>query len=189
MKKAVALLFALVMIFSGVFCVSAEDGTNFSVCYGQGSKKLAMEITTDKVSQVGGLDIQVDYNTEKWKLVSGTGKSELKDSVIEKSDGSVRLVWYTLEADTELSKELLSLSFKKISKDADIEDITVTVNDYYDNTLLMNDLPYEVVYKQDGSIKPSGGALIWVAVGILAVLALAAAYYFVIVKSKHSGKH
>ncbi len=169
MKKVFSIVLIMLLLLSTAFCASAAERTMLTVGYFMDGKELSLEVKTNQTSGVGGLDIQIEYDPAAWELVSGSAKSQLKDGDLSVAAGKVRVMWFTITGE-ELSETLLKLSLKKVKEDAAAEEITLTVNDYYDQTLEMADIPYEIQYTEDTALKPAGKVwLLWLLVPVAAV--------------------
>lgn len=174
-KGLTALVFT-VMIFA--LNVSAS-GTVFSVLYSDPSKKeVNISVSTDTVKEIGGIDISVSYNSSDWELVKNSEKCGLKKGMITAQKGYVRVLWDTTEK-TEISDVIMTASFKKLNENAAVDDIKVTVNDYYDNTVEMNDIPYDINYSMSDNVrKISNISIPLIIIAVIIVLLVGAMLFF-----------
>lgn len=174
-KGLTALVFT-VMIFA--LNVSAS-GTVFSVLYSDPSKKeVNISVSTDTVKEIGGIDISVSYNSSDWELVKNSEKCGLKKGMITAQKGYVRVLWDTTEK-TEISDVIMTASFKKLNENAAVDDIKVTVNDYYDNTVEMNDIPYDINYSLSDNVrKISNISIPLIIIAVIIVLLVGAMLFF-----------
>lgn len=174
-KGLTALVFT-VMIFA--LNVSAS-GTVFSVLYSDPSKKeVNISVSTDNVKEIGGIDISVSYNSSDWELVKNSEKCGLKKGMITAQKGYVRVLWDTTEK-TEISDVIMTASFKKLNENAAVDDIKVTVNDYYDNTVEMNDIPYDINYSMSDNVrKISNISIPLIIIAVIIVLLVGAMLFF-----------
>lgn len=174
-KGLTALVFT-VMIFA--LNVSAS-GTVFSVLYSDPSKKeVNISVSTDTVMEIGGIDISVSYNSSDWELVKNSEKCGLKKGMITAQKGYVRVLWDTTEK-TEISDVIMTASFKKLNENAAVDDIKVTVNDYYDNTVEMNDIPYDINYSMSDNVrKISNISIPLIIIAVIIVLLVGAMLFF-----------
>lgn len=174
-KGLTALVFT-VMIFA--LNVSAS-GTVFSVLYSDPSKKeVNISVSTDTVKEIGGIDISVSYNSSDWELVKNSEKCGLKKGMITAQKGYVRVLWDTTEK-TEISDVIMTASFKKLNENAAVDDIKVTVNDYYDNTVEMNDIPYDINYSLSDNVrKISNMSIPLIIIAVIIVLLVGAMLFF-----------
>ena len=174
-KGLTALVFT-VMIFA--LNVSAS-GTVFSVLYSDPSKKeVNISVSTDTVKEIGGIDISVSYNSSDWELVKNSEKCGLKKGMITAQKGYVRVLWDTTEK-TEISDVIMTASFKKLNENAAVDDIKVTVNDYYDNTVEMNDIPYDINYSMSDNVrKISNMSIPLIIIAVIIVLLVGAMLFF-----------
>lgn len=174
-KGLTALVFT-VMIFA--LNVSAS-GTVFSVLYSDPSKKeVNISVSTDTVKEIGGIDISVSYNSSDWELVKNSEKCGLKKGMITAQKGYVRILWDTTEK-TEISDVIMTASFKKLNENAAVDDIKVTVNDYYDNTVEMNDIPYDINYSMSDNVrKISNISIPLIIIAVIIVLLVGAMLFF-----------
>ena len=165
-----------VMIFA--LNVSAS-GTVFSVLYSDPSKKeVNISVSTDTVKEIGGIDISVSYNSSDWELVKNSEKCGLKKGMITAQKGYVRVLWDTTEK-TEISDVILTASFKKLNENAAVDDINITVNDYYDNTVEMNDIPYDINYSMSDNVrKISSVSIPLIIIAVIIVLLVGAMLFF-----------
>lgn len=174
-KGLTAIIFT-VMIFA--LNVSAS-GTVFSVLYSDPSKKeVNISVSTDTVKEIGGIDISVSYNSSDWELVKNSEKCGLKKGMITAQKGYVRVLWDTTEK-TEISDVIMTASFKKLNENAAVDDIKVTVNDYYDNTVEMNDIPYDINYSLSDNVrKISNISIPLIIIAVIIVLLVGAMLFF-----------
>lgn len=174
-KGLTAIVFT-VMIFA--LNVSAS-GTVFSVLYSDPSKKeVNISVSTDTVKEIGGIDISVSYNSSDWELVKNSEKCGLKKGMITAQKGYVRVLWDTTEK-TEISDVIMTASFKKLNENAAVDDIKVTVNDYYDNTVEMNDIPYDINYSMSDNVrKISNISIPLIIIAVIIVLLVGAMLFF-----------
>lgn len=174
-KGLTAIVFT-VMIFA--LNVSAF-GTVFSVLYSDPSKKeVNISVSTDTVKEIGGIDISVSYNSSDWELVKNSEKCGLKKGMITAQKGYVRVLWDTTEK-TEISDVIMTASFKKLNENAAVDDIKVTVNDYYDNTVEMNDIPYDINYSMSDNVrKISNISIPLIIIAVIIVLLVGAMLFF-----------
>lgn len=165
-----------VMIFA--LNISAS-GTVFSVLYSDPSKKeVNISVSTDTVKGIGGIDISVSYNSSDWELVKNSEKCGLKKGMITAQKGYVRVLWDTTEK-TEISDVIMTASFKKLNENAAVDDIKVTVNDYYDNTVEMNDIPYDINYSMSDNVrKISNISIPLIIIAVIIVLLVGAMLFF-----------
>lgn len=190
MKK---LLLILLIAASLTFSVSAESAqTLFTVKFTYVAESTVdISVNTDTVSGVGGIDIALYFDSSKWELVKNSAKCAIKKSDISVTDGSAKILWETVE-NVELPEKLLTASFKKKDKSANISDIQFVVNEYYDNTVSLNDIAYQVSYEQTEKVVAvktvNKSAVIAVTVIVIVLLGGAAAYYILVYKKKNS-KH
>lgn len=183
-KGLTALVFT-VMIFA--LNVSAS-GTVFSVLYSDPSKKeVNISVSTDTVKEIGGIDISVSYNSSDWELVKNSEKCGLKKGMITAQKGYVRVLWDTTEK-TEISDVIMTASFKKLNENAAVDDIKVTVNDYYDNTVEMNDIPYDINYSMSDNVRKISNISIPLIIIAVIIVLLAGAMLFFMKKYKISFK-
>lgn len=190
--KIISAVAAFVIALSAT--VFADGGTAFTVNYTDPEKDTVnISVGTDKKDGTGGLHLIVTYDKSKWQLKSGSEKCGLKNGEVSASDGAVQLLWDTTDNYT-LPDVIMSASFKKVSKSAEIGDIILSVNDYYDNTVQMNDIPYQIEYKQTKAAKAARKPFNAVPVIIITVIVLVLAgtfgyfYYKIYIAPKHS-KH
>lgn len=174
-KGLTAIVFT-VMIFA--LNVSAS-GTVFSVLYSDPSKKeVNISVSTDTVKEIGGIDISVSYNSSDWELVKNSEKCGLKKGMITAQKGYVRVLWDTTEK-TEISDVIMTASFKKLNENAAVDDIKVTVNDYYDNTVEMNDIPYDINYSMSDNVrKISNISIPLIIIAVIIVLLVGVMLFF-----------
>lgn len=174
--KGLTVLVFTVMIFA--LNVSAS-GTVFSVLYSDPSKKeVNISVSTDTVKEIGGIDISVSYNSSDWELVKNSEKCGLKKGMITAQKGYVRVLWDTTEK-TEISDVIMTASFKKLNENAAVDDIKVTVNDYYDNTVEMNDIPYDINYSMSDNVrKISNISIPLIIIAVIIVLLVGAMLFF-----------
>lgn len=188
-KFLLTLLIAAALTFS----VSAESTqTLFTVKFTNvANSTVDISVNTDTVSGVGGMDIALYFDNSMWELVKNSAKCGIKKSDILVTDGSARIIWDTVE-NAKLPEKLITASFKKRDKTADISDIQLVVNDYYDNTVSMNDIAYQVSYEQTEKVVAvktvNKSAVIAITVIVIVLLGGAAAYYFLVFRKK-SSKH
>lgn len=174
--KGLTVFVFTVMIFA--LNVSAS-GTVFSVLYSDPSKKeVNISVSTDTVKEIGGIDISVSYNSSDWELVKNSEKCGLKKGMITAQKGYVRVLWDTTEK-TEISDVIMTASFKKLNENAAVDDIKVTVNDYYDNTVEMNDIPYDINYSMSDNVrKISNISIPLIIIAVIIVLLVGAMLFF-----------
>lgn len=188
-KFILTLLIAAALTIS----VSADSAqTLFTVKFTDASKSTVdISVNTDTVSGVGGMDIALYFDNSKWELVKNSAKCGIKKSEISVTDSGARIVWDTVE-NAELPEKLITASFKRKDKSADISDIKLVVNEYYDNTTSLNDITYQVSYEQTEEVVAvktvNKSAVIAIAVIVIVLLGGAAAYYVLVYRKKNS-KH
>ncbi len=188
-KFLLTLLIAAALTFS----VSAESAqTLFTVKFTDVAKSTVdISVNTDTVSGVGGMDIALYFDNSMWELVKKSAKCGIKKSEVSVTDGSARIIWDTVD-NAELPEKLITASFKKRDKTADISDIQLVVNDYYDNTVSLNDIAYRVSYEQTEKVVAvktvNKSAVIAITVIVIVLLGGSAAYYFLVFRKKGS-KH
>lgn len=188
-KFLLTLLIAAALTFS----VSAESTqTLFTVKFTNvANSTVDISVNTDTVSGVGGMDIDLYFDNSMWELVENSAKCGIKKSGISVTDGRVKILWETVE-NVKLPEKLITASFKKRDKTADISDIQLVVNEYYDNTVSLNDIAYQVSYEQTEKVVAvktvNKSAVIAITVIVIVLLGGAAAYYFLLFRKK-SSKH
>ena len=183
--KGLTVFVFTVMIFA--LNVSAS-GTVFSVLYSDPSKKeVNISVSTDTVKEIGGIDISVSYNSSDWELVKNSEKCGLKKGMITAQKGYVRVLWDTTEK-TEISDVIMTASFKKLNENAAVDDIKVTVNDYYDNTVEMNDIPYDINYSMSDNVRKISNISIPLIIIAVIIVLLVGAMLFCMKKYKISFK-
>ena len=90
----------------------------------------------------------------------------------------MRVLWDTTEK-TEISDVIMTASFKKLNENAAVDDIKVTVNDYYDNTVEMNDIPYDINYSMSDNVrKISNISIPLIIIAVIIVLLVGAMLFF-----------
>ena len=101
-----------------------------------------------------------------------------KKGMITAQKGYVRVLWDTTEK-TEISDVIMTASFKKLNENAAVDDIKVTVNDYYDNTVDMNDIPYDINYSMSDNVrKISNISIPLIIIAVIIVLLVGAMLFF-----------
>lgn len=184
---------AALMIALSTF-VFADCGTIFTVNYTDPDKDTVnISVSPDQKDGAGGLHLIATYDTSKWNLKSGSEKCGLKKGEVSASDGTVQLLWDTTD-DYKMPDVIMSASFKKVSKSAEISDITFSVNDYYDNTVQMNDIPYQIEYKQTKDAKTARKPFnpvpaIIITLVVLALVGTFGYFYYKIYIAPKSSKH
>lgn len=191
LKIISAVAASVIAVSASVF---ADGGTVFTVNYTDPDKDTVnISVSADKKDGAGGLHLIATYDTSKWQLKSGSEKCGLKKGEISASDGAVQLLWDTTD-DYTMPDVIMSVSFKKVNKSAEIGDITFSVNDYYDNTVQMNDIPYQIEYKQTKAAKAARKPFNAVPVIIITVIVLILAgtfgyFYYKIYIAPKKSKH
>ena len=177
-SKILKLLSGIIAVMIFALNVSAS-GTVFSVLYSDPAKKeVNISVSTDTVKEIGGIDISVSYNSSDWELVKNSEKCGLKKGMITAQKGYVRVLWDTTEK-TEISDVILTASFKKLNENAAVDDINITVNDYYDNTVEMNDIPYDINYSMSDNVrKISSVSIPLIIIAVIIVLLAGAILFF-----------
>lgn len=186
-SKILKLLSGIIAVMIFALNVSAS-GTVFSVLYSDPAKKeVNISVSTDTVKEIGGIDISVSYNSSDWELVKNSEKCGLKKGMITAQKGYVRVLWDTTEK-TEISDVILTASFKKLNENAAVDDINITVNDYYDNTVEMNDIPYDINYSMSDNVRKISSVSIPLIIIAVIIVLLAGAILFFMKKYKISFK-
>lgn len=189
MRNKILKLMSGIIILVTVFALNVSaSGTVFSVLYSDPTKKeVNISVSTDTVKEIGGIDISVSYNSSDWELVKNSEKCGLKKGMITAQKGYVRVLWDTTEK-TEISDVILTASFKKLNENAAVDDINITVNDYYDNTVEMNDIPYDINYSMSDNVRKISSVSIPLIVIAVIIVLLAGAMLFFMKKYKISFK-
>lgn len=184
LKSCVLLFIAVIIALSGV-TASAENymGATFKFNYAKRNNSYDISIESNKQNGVAGLDYSILYDASKWRLIKGSYKCSIDGSDTAMEDGVIHTIWETAKSQ-ELPEVLATVSFKKIANDADISQIVLSVNEYYDDGIPPKDLDFQVEYTEKDKINLLSGTFNW---GVfIAILALAviggAGYYFVGVK-------
>lgn len=183
MKKLIFSVILLLILV--VFLVCAEEEkttfTAFYTTYKDGS--VIVEVRTDKTEGVGGINMMLV--AKNWSVVKNSANSKLKKSdIVEDADaGKVHLLWDTADRET-LPRTILKASFQPKSDSADISEITLQVNEYYDNTSSLSDLPFAVTAETRNADRASaeGNLIIWI---VLAITAVAAVVFLIVWKGKY----
>ena len=189
MRNKMLKLMSGIIIAVTVFALNVSaSGTVFSVLYSDPAKKeVNISVSTDTVKEIGGIDISVSYNSSDWELVKNSEKCGLKKGMITAQKGYVRVLWDTTEK-TEISDVILTASFKKLNENAAVDDINITVNDYYDNTVEMNDIPYDINYSMSDNVRKISSVSIPLIIIAVIIVLLAGAMLFFMKKYKISFK-
>ena len=82
----------------------------------------------------------------------------------------------------------MTASFKKLNENAAVDDINITVNDYYDNTVEMNDIPYDINYSMSDNVRKISSVSIPLIIIAVIIVLLAGAMLFFMKKYKISFK-
>lgn len=183
MIKRVITTFLLGLCFA--ITASADSATVFSVNFADAQKEtFFVNVQTDTMSGVGGLDFTLYYDDSFIKLKKSSVKCSLPKSEVVVNDGSIRVLWDTTEK-VNLSQVLLSAEFENKGLMDAYQCFELSFNDYYDNTLELNDIPYTVTYSatdevQEVKTNPISTILtiLGVIIGIVVILALV--YYLYI---------
>ena len=139
-------IFAVLISIAFMSSVISADGTVFTIQYTRIiDEKIDISLISDKTNGIGGIDLIVTYNPERWELIENTEKTNIKKGIVKVYDGKIRLLCEAAEK-IKTPNTLFLCSFKKINKNATIDNIALSINDYYDNSTEMNDLPYQVEY-------------------------------------------
>ncbi|MBQ9965598.1 MAG: hypothetical protein IJP22_02600 [Clostridia bacterium] len=179
-------LTAILLIITSII-VSAAGVTHFVMNYAQNGEKISVNVQTDCVTGVGGMDFALNFDNEAFELDEGSVRCSLPSCEMVIKENMIRVLWDTTEKET-LPNILISADF--ISKDeTSVESgMYFSINDYYDNSLELNDLPYEVSYLSADSVeraKLSGlPIVVTVLLVIIAVIVVSAAAYWFLTNRK-----
>ena len=144
MIKRIVTVFLLSLCF--IITVSADSATVFSVnCADADKETFFVNVETDTISGVGGIDFTLNYDSSFIKVKKSSVKCSLPRSEVVINEGSIRVLWDTTEK-VNLSQVLLSAEFENEGLRDASQSFNLSFNDYYDNTLEMNDNPYTVSY-------------------------------------------
>lgn len=190
-RTVVAILLSLCFIITA----SADYATTFTVNNASSEgNTLSVNVVTDTVSGVGGIDLTLNYDTSMLKVKKSSVKCSLSKCELVVNEGSIRVLWDTTE-EIELSEVLLSADFQKIGTGDATGAMNLSLNDYYDNTLELNDIPYTVSYfstDEVQKVKSNPLAAIFTVLGLIIslVAVLTVAYYLYINrKIEQTAKH
>ena len=185
MNKFIKVLsIAAAMVLCLVITVFADNGqTVFSFNFADNGDKADISLTTDTFTGVGGIDIQINYDTNSLELIESSAKCGIKNGDIAVNKGSIRIIWETTD-EVELPEVFASATFKKLNESAEVSNITVVVNEYYDNSTSLIDLPYQISFQNAEKVEKAKSQFpVWIIVLIVCLLALAVAgYYFIVIK-------
>ncbi|MBP3627268.1 MAG: hypothetical protein J6J39_04400 [Clostridia bacterium] len=181
MIKRIVTVFLLSLCF--IITVSADSATVFSVnCADADKETFFVNIETDTISGVGGIDFTLNYDSSFIKVKKSSVKCSLPRSEVIVNEGSIRVLWDTTEK-VNISQVLLSAEFENEGLRDASQSFNLSFNDYYDNTLELNDIPYTVTYfatdeVQKVKVNPWGTVFKVLGMIIGAVVIMAVGYYF-----------
>lgn len=181
MIKRIVTVFLLSLCF--IITVSADSATVFSVnCADADKETFFVNVETDTISGVGGIDFTLNYDSSFIKVKKSSVKCSLPRSEVVINEGSIRVLWDTTEK-VNLSQVLLSAEFENEGLRDASQSFNLSFNDYYDNTLELNDIPYTVSYFSADEIQkvnanPWGTVFKVLGVIIGAIVIMAVGYYF-----------
>lgn len=149
MKKIISTIIVLTLLCVLPVCSlsasSESQETGFSVeFYNHGDGTLDMEVLTNKTEGVGGIRITVSFDENLWTVDEDLTASIIKNGDVVVVGNEIRFLWESI-GDTTLSNKLFRTTFHSAQSSIDVSTIQVKVLEYYDNTVQMNDLPYEIV--------------------------------------------
>lgn len=176
-------LAAAFVLCLGVPASADNPETVFSYNFADKGDKADISVTTDTFTGVGGIDIVISYNTSSWELIENSAKCGIKSGDIAVANGNIHIIWETTD-EVELPEVLTSASFKKLRDSAIAEDISIAVNEYYDNSTSLVDLPYQIALNNVDKVEKAKSHFpVWIVVLIVCLIALAVAgYYFIGIK-------
>lgn len=189
MRNKLCSFFTVAFILLVVTCVtvSAAGTTHFVMNYSQKGEKVSVNIQTDCVTGVGGMDFMLAFDNEAFEVDESSVRCSLSSCELVVKEDNIRVLWDTTEKET-LPDILISADF--ISKSgADVASgMYFSINDYYDNSLELNDLPYEVSYVSADKVERAKltGLPVFVTVllVIMAVIVICATVYYVLFNRK-----
>lgn len=162
--------------------------TVFSVNVEQKEKSMDVSVATDTFEGVGGLDFSICYNSDYLELDENSIKFKIEDGYMAVKDNEIRLLWDTIQ-EVKLPEVLATVSFNKLSEEATSNDVWITINEYYDNTIELKDLDYKIKTVEAGD---TGSIAAWIIIPVAVILIAAAGYYFIGIKGYFrpmKGKH
>ena len=131
-----------------------------------------IRVLTDKQTEVGGLRLHLTYSPEHWQAEEASLSAvSAADVQINSEVGEIVFVWDTVSNES-LPTELLCVTLKKTGSKK--PDITLSIDEYYDSTLAMNDLLYTI----EGNATAEGSAsvlrFLWWLIPVAAIVLMAA---------------
>ncbi len=185
LSRFLVVTFILLVITS--ITVGATGVTHFVMNYSQREEKISVNVETDCVTGVGGMDFILFFDKEAFELDEGSVRCSLSSCELVVKEDTIRVLWDTTEKET-LPDILISADFRS-KNGASVEGgIYFSINDYYDNTLQLNDLPYEVSYASADKVARAklAGLPVFVTVllVIIAVIVCLAVVYWVLFNRK-----
>ena len=181
MIKRIVTVFLLSLCF--IITVSADSATVFSVnCADTDKETFFVNVETDTISGVGGIDFTLNYDSSFIKVKKSSVKCSLPRSEVVVNEGSIRVLWDTTEM-VNLSQVLISAEFENEGLRDASQSFNLSFNDYYDNTLELNDIPYTVSYfsaDEIQKVKANPWCTVFKVLGVIigAIVIMAVGYYF-----------
>lgn len=181
------LVITLIMLVITSITVCAAGATHFVMNYSQKGEKISVNVQTDCVTGVGGMDFMLAFNNEAFEVVESSVRCSLPSSELVVKEDVIRVLWDTTEEET-LPDILISADFISKNEVAVENGMYFTINDYYDNSLELNDLPYEVSYVSADNVAKAKlvGLPVFVTVllVLIAVIVVSAGVYYVLFNRK-----
>ena len=166
-----------------IITASADSVTAFSVNFADSDEEtFFVNIETDTVSGVGGIDFTLSYDSSIVTVKKNSVKCSLPNGEVFVNEGAIRVLWDTTE-NVDISKVLLSAEFEKKGPQDASQCFELFLNDYYDNSLELNDIPYMVSYfsaDEVEKVKSNPWTAVFTVLGVIigAVVIMAVGYYF-----------
>ena len=128
------LVITLIMLVITSITVCAAGATHFVMNYSQKGEKISVNVQTDCVTGVGGMDFMLAFNNEAFEVVESSVRCSLPSSELVVKEDVIRVLWDTTEKET-LPDILISADFISKNEVAVENGMYFTINDYYDNSL------------------------------------------------------
>ncbi len=189
MKNKILKILVLVVILFVLFTVGvgAQGVTHFVMNGAENNDKVSVNVETDCTTGVGGMDLILVYEKEAFELIESSVRCSLPSCELVVKENAIRVLWDTTDAVT-LPNVLLSADFKSVNGTPIESGMYFSVNEYYDSTLELNDIPFEVKFASADKItkaKRSGmPVFITVFLVIIGVIVCLAAVYWLLANKK-----